>query len=34
MVGHTHLQQHRDEIEDKIILDTRNVWDGDGIYKL
>ncbi len=34
MVGHDHLQQHSDAIQDKIILDTRNVWSGKGVYKL
>jgi len=34
MVGHDHIKENIDLIKDKIILDTKNIYDFDGVYKL
>lgn len=34
MVGHTHIKENIDSINNKIVLDTRNIIEGDKIYKL
>lgn len=34
MVGHSHIKENFDKIKDKIILDTRNLFDGKEIYKI
>ncbi|MGB4215463.1 MAG: UDP binding domain-containing protein, partial [Thermacetogeniaceae bacterium] len=34
MVGHDHIKNNMDLIKDKLILDTRNVCNFDGVYKL
>ena len=34
MVGHAHIKNNMHLIKDKLILDTRNICDFDGVYKL
>ncbi|MGB4367883.1 MAG: nucleotide sugar dehydrogenase [Caldicoprobacterales bacterium] len=34
MVGHDHIKENMELIKDKLILDTRNICDFDGVYKL
>jgi UDP-N-acetyl-D-mannosaminuronic acid dehydrogenase len=34
MVGHDHIKKNMDLIEGKLILDTKNICDFDGVYKL
>lgn len=34
MVGHDHIKNHMDLIKGKLILDTKNICDFDGVYKL
>jgi len=34
MVGHDHIKNNMDLIKDKLILDTRNICNFDGVYKL
>ncbi|MDR1559786.1 MAG: nucleotide sugar dehydrogenase [Clostridiales bacterium] len=34
MVGHSHLAGHQREMNDKIVLDTRNVYHREGAYRL
>ena len=34
MVGHSHLNNHMSEIEDKVILDTRYICPGEDVYRL
>lgn len=34
MVGHEHIRQNMDALRGKIVLDTRNVCDMDGVYRL
>ena len=34
MVGHDHIKNNLDLIKDKLILDTRNICNFDGVYKL
>ncbi|MBN9655054.1 nucleotide sugar dehydrogenase [Halobacillus sp. GSS1] len=34
MVGHNHLKDNMDLIKDKLVLDTKNVYPFEGVYKL
>ena len=34
MVGHSEIKENMDKIKDKIVLDTRNICDFEGVYKL
>ncbi len=34
MVGHDHIKKNMDLVKDKLILDTKNIFDFDGVYKL
>ncbi len=34
MVGHDHIKKNMDLIKDKLILDTKNICDFDGVFKL
>ena len=34
MVGHDHIKRNMDLVKDKLILDTKNICDFDGVYKL
>lgn len=34
MVGHEHIRQNMDVLQGKIVLDTRNICDMDGVYRL
>lgn len=34
MVGHDHIKNSMDLIKDKLVLDTKNICDTDGVYKL
>lgn len=34
MVGHDHIKENMDLIKEKLILDTKNICDFDGVYKL
>lgn len=34
MVGHEHIKERREDLRDKFILDCRNVFQGETIYKL
>lgn len=34
MVAHNHIKENMDLIKDKLILDTKNICDFDGVYKL
>lgn len=34
MVAHDHIKENMELIKDKLILDTKNVCDFDGVYKL
>ncbi|MBX0313355.1 nucleotide sugar dehydrogenase [Planococcus glaciei] len=34
MVGHDHIKQNMDKIEDKLVLDTKNICTFEGAYKL
>ena len=34
MVGHDHIKENMELIKGKIILDTRNIFDFDEVYKL
>ncbi len=34
MVGHNHIIESKEYLNDKLILDTRNIFNSDGIYKL
>ena len=34
MVGHNHVKENMDLLKDKYVLDTKNICDFDGVYKL
>lgn len=34
LVSHTHIKENMDKIKDKIIFDTKNICDFEGVYKL
>ena len=34
MVGHSEIRQNMDKLEGKIVLDTRNICDMEGVYRL
>ena len=34
MVSHDHIKENMNKIKDKLILDTRNICNLDGVYKL
>ncbi len=34
MVGHSHIKQNMDKLKNKIVFDTRNICDIEGVYKL
>lgn len=34
MVGHDHIKENMDLIKDKLVLDTKNICDFNGVYKL
>ena len=34
ITAHDHIKNHLDQIKDKLILDTKNICDFDGVYKL
>ena len=34
MVGHSEIREHMEKLRDKVVLDTRNICNMDGVYKL
>ncbi|MEY8304580.1 hypothetical protein [Anaerosalibacter bizertensis] len=34
LISHTHIKENMDKIKGKIVFDTKNICDFEGVYKL